>query len=107
MFNQHGPRRVGDLASILVSGQRTFETSDLVEVTGVTGYVQHMNVRTTILMTPEGNVVQIPNASVIKEQARQVQPLNDEENLLTIPSGAPPADEKAKNHGDNGNEPGR
>ena len=54
------------LASIFLSVQRPFETGDLVEVTGVTGYVQQLNVRTTILMTLEGNLVQIPNASVYK-----------------------------------------
>ncbi|MDI1230290.1 MAG: mechanosensitive ion channel [Methylobacter sp.] len=54
------------LASIFLSIQRPFETGDLVEITGVTGYVQQLNVRTTILMTLGGNVVQIPNASVYK-----------------------------------------
>ncbi len=58
------------LASIFLSGQRPFETGDLVEVTGVTGYVQQLNVRTTILMTLEGNLVQIPNASVYKNNLR-------------------------------------
>ena len=54
------------LASIFLSMQQPFETGDLVEVTGVTGYVQQLNVRTTILMTFDGNLVQIPNASVYK-----------------------------------------
>jgi small conductance mechanosensitive channel len=54
------------LASIFLSMQRPFETGDLVEITGVTGYVQQLNVRTTILMTLDGNLVQIPNASVYK-----------------------------------------
>ncbi len=54
------------LASIFLSGQRPFETGDLIEVTGVTGYVQQLNLRTTILMTLDGNLVQIPNASVYK-----------------------------------------
>lgn len=58
------------LASIFLSGQRPFETGDLVEVTGVTGYVQQLNVRTTILMTLDGNLVQIPNASVYKNNLR-------------------------------------
>lgn len=58
------------LASIFLSAQRPFETGDLVEVTGVTGYVQQLNVRTTILMTLEGNLVQIPNASVYKTNLR-------------------------------------
>ena len=58
------------LASIFLSMQRPFETGDLVEVTGVTGYVQQLNVRTTILMTLDGNLVQIPNASVYKNNLR-------------------------------------
>ncbi len=54
------------LASIFLSMQRPFETGDLVEVAGTTGYVQQMNVRTTVLMTLDGNLVQIPNAMVYK-----------------------------------------
>ncbi len=58
------------LASIFLSIQRPFEMGDLVEVSGVTGYVQQLNVRTTILMTLDGNLVQIPNASVYKSNLR-------------------------------------
>jgi small conductance mechanosensitive channel len=58
------------LASIFLSMQRPFETGDLVEVVGVTGYVQQLNVRTTILMTLDGNLVQIPNAAVYKSNLR-------------------------------------
>lgn len=58
------------LASIFLSAQRPFETGDLIEVAGVTGYVQQLNVRTTILMNLEGNLVQIPNASVYKTNLR-------------------------------------
>lgn len=58
------------LASIFLSLQRPFEMGDLVEVAGVTGYVQQLNVRTTILMTLEGNLVQIPNAAVYKSNLR-------------------------------------
>ena len=47
-----------------------FETGDLIEVTGVTGYVQQLNVRTTILMTLDGILVQIPNATVYKSNLR-------------------------------------
>jgi small-conductance mechanosensitive channel len=54
------------LASIFLSMQRPFETGDLIEVAGTTGYVQQLNVRTTILMTLDGNLVQIPNATVYK-----------------------------------------
>lgn len=58
------------LASIFLSMQRPFETGDLVEISGVTGYVQQLNVRTTILMALDGNLVQIPNASVYKSNLR-------------------------------------
>lgn len=54
------------LASIFLSMQSPFETGDLVEISGVTGYVQQLNMRTTILMTLDGNLVQIPNTSVYK-----------------------------------------
>ena len=54
------------LASIFLSMQPPFETGDLVEIAGVTGYVQQLNMRTTILMTLDGNLVQIPNSSVYK-----------------------------------------
>ncbi len=54
------------LDSILLSVQRPFETGDLVEVAGVTGYVQQLNVRSTVLMTLDGNLVQVPNATVYK-----------------------------------------
>ena len=58
------------LASIFLSMQRPFETGDLVEISGVTGYVQQLNMRTTILMTLDGNLVQIPNATVYKSTLR-------------------------------------
>ncbi len=58
------------LASIFLSIQRPFEMGDLVEVAGVTGYVEQLNVRTTILMTHDGNLVQIPNVVVYKSYLR-------------------------------------
>jgi small-conductance mechanosensitive channel len=58
------------LASIVLSMQRPFETGDLLEVVGVTGYVQQLNVRSTILMTLDGNLVQIPNATIYKSNLR-------------------------------------
>ncbi|MGB5834729.1 MAG: mechanosensitive ion channel family protein [Thiohalocapsa sp.] len=54
------------LSSIFLSIQRPFETGDLVEISGLTGYVQQLNMRTTIMMTLDGNLAQIPNATVYK-----------------------------------------
>ncbi|MBW3539846.1 MAG: mechanosensitive ion channel [Planctomycetes bacterium] len=55
------------LASILISVQRPFNTGDLVEVAGYTGYVQRVTTRGTLLMTFEGNHVRIPNSTIYKE----------------------------------------
>jgi small-conductance mechanosensitive channel len=55
------------LASILISLQHPFAKGDLIEVTGSTGYVRQVNTRSTLLMTLDGNHVQIPNATVYKE----------------------------------------
>jgi small conductance mechanosensitive channel len=54
------------LASLFLSMQRPFESGDLIEVAGVTGFVQQLNIRTTVVMTLDGNLVQIPNALVYK-----------------------------------------
>lgn len=58
------------LASIFLSVRPPFETGDLVEIGGDTGYVQQLNVRSTVLMTLDGTIVQIPNASVYKGTVR-------------------------------------
>lgn len=58
------------LASVLLSMQQPFRVGDLVELVGVLGYVQQLNVRTTVLMTLTGNHVQIPNSTVFKSTIR-------------------------------------
>jgi len=58
------------LASIFLSVQKPFETNDLVEISGITGYVQQLNMRTTVLMSLDGNLVQIPNSVVYKSNIR-------------------------------------
>lgn len=55
------------LASILISIQRPFAMGDLIEVAGYKGYLQSVNTRSALLMTLEGNHVQIPNATIYKE----------------------------------------
>jgi len=54
------------LASVFLSIQRPFGMGDLVEIVGVTGYVQQLNIRTTVLLTLDGNLVQVPNSAVYK-----------------------------------------
>ncbi|MEZ6071285.1 MAG: mechanosensitive ion channel family protein [Pirellulales bacterium] len=55
------------LASILISMQNPFARGDVIDVAGHTGFVRSVNTRSTLLMTLEGNHVQIPNATIYKE----------------------------------------
>jgi small conductance mechanosensitive channel len=54
------------LASIFLSVQNPFRTGDLVEIVQITGFVQALTTRATVLMTLDSNQVQIPNATVYK-----------------------------------------
>lgn len=54
------------LASLLLSVRNPFSMGDLIEVAGETGIVQNLNTRSTVLLTLDGNHVQIPNATVFK-----------------------------------------
>ncbi len=54
------------LASLLISMQRPFQLQDLIAVDGHLGLVQSMTTRGTVLMSLEGNHIQIPNATIYK-----------------------------------------
>jgi small-conductance mechanosensitive channel len=54
------------LASIFLSAQNPFRSGDLVEIDGILGFVEALTTRVTILLTQDGNHVQIPNATVYK-----------------------------------------
>ncbi|WP_162497434.1 mechanosensitive ion channel family protein [Roseovarius dicentrarchi] len=54
------------LASILLSVRNPFRAGDWIEVGDFQGIVQNLNMRTTVLLTLDGNHVQIPNALVFK-----------------------------------------
>ena len=54
------------LASIFLSAQNPFRTGDLIEVGKTRGFVQTMTIRATVLMTLDGNHVQVPNATIYK-----------------------------------------
>lgn len=54
------------LASILLSMRNPFHSDDLIDVGGHTGVVQNLNFRSTVLLTLDGNQVQIPNSIVYK-----------------------------------------
>jgi small conductance mechanosensitive channel len=54
------------LASLLLSARNPFRSGDLIEVDGHTGVVQNLNTRSTVILSLDGNHVQIPNATVYK-----------------------------------------
>lgn len=58
------------LASLFLSLHQPFREGDLIEVANVTGYVQRLTSRTTVLMTLDGNQVQVPNSTVFKSTIR-------------------------------------
>ena len=54
------------LASILLSARNPFRIGDWIQLGEYQGIVQNLNMRTTILMTLDGNHIQIPNSPVFK-----------------------------------------
>lgn len=77
------------LASIFLSVRPPFETSDLVEIGADTGYVQQLNVRSTVLMTLDGMIVQIPNATVYKVRCATTNANRREHFVVGIGFDAP------------------
>ncbi|MGD9633501.1 MAG: mechanosensitive ion channel domain-containing protein [Pirellulales bacterium] len=60
------------LASLFLSMQNPFREGDLVDVGGTLGFVEKLTSRTTVLTTPDGVQVQIPNATVFKSTIRNL-----------------------------------
>ena len=56
------------LASLVLSLRNPFRTGDYISVDGTEGIVQNLNTRTTVLLTLDGNYIQIPNATVFKNK---------------------------------------
>lgn len=65
------------LASLLLSMRNPFRSGDLITVADQTGIVQSLNTRATVLLTLDGNHVQIPNAVIYKSTIK---------NYSSIPS---------------------
>ncbi|QDT02059.1 Small-conductance mechanosensitive channel [Rubripirellula lacrimiformis] len=54
------------LASVLISLNRPFNVGDLIELEGQKGFVRRVTTRGTLLLTVDGNHIQIPNSTVYK-----------------------------------------
>jgi small conductance mechanosensitive channel len=70
------------IASILLSLRSPFRPNDLIEVAGDTGRVVRLTARATILISPDGNQIRIPNATVFK--ARVVNFTRQPERRFTV-----------------------
>ncbi len=56
------------VASVMLSVRQPFSPNDLVEIEGETGNVIRLTSRATILLSPDGNHVRLPNAAVFKSK---------------------------------------
>lgn len=54
------------LAGLLLSVQQPFSKDDMVDISGVKGVVVRLTSRNTLLLTPDGNHIYLPNATVFK-----------------------------------------
>lgn len=76
------------IASIMLSMRQPFRPKDLVEIEGDTGRVIRLTSRATILLSPDGNHIRIPNATVFK--ARIVNFTRNDERRFTFTLGVDP-----------------
>lgn len=58
------------LASVFLSIQPPFKPGDLVSIGSDVGYVQSLTTRATVIMTLDGNHIQIPNSTIYKSIIR-------------------------------------
>ena len=79
------------LASLLLSIRNPFRTGDLIQIGDHEGIVQNLNTRTTILLTLEGNQIQVPNATVYKSTLINYtrNPTRRADFIVPIATGAP------------------
>lgn len=55
------------LSGIILVFNRPFRTNDIIEIDGIQGRVLHISLRETIVKTPDGRDVYIPNADILKK----------------------------------------
>jgi len=75
------------LASLLLSIRRPFRAGEYIEVTGMGGTVLSMNTRSTVLLSSEGNHIQIPNAAIFKNTIVNYSASANRRNTLEVGIG--------------------
>lgn len=84
------------LASLLLSIRNPFRSGDLIEVAGHTGVVQNLNTRSTVLLTLDGNHVQIPNGTVFKSTIKNFSSIPSRRAEFTVGIGYDSSTSKAQ-----------
>lgn len=75
------------LASLILSVRRPFKGGDFIDVAGEQGIVQSMNTRSTILLSAEGNHIQIPNSTIFKNTITNYSAAPSRRSILDIGVG--------------------
>lgn len=75
------------LASMFLSIQNPFREGDLVDIGGTMGFVEQLTSRTTVLTTPAGIQVQIPNATVFKSTIRNLSSNPNRQEIIVLGIG--------------------
>ena len=75
------------LASIFLSIQNPFHAGDLVQIDGTTGFIERLTIRATLLMTLDGNHIQIPNSTVYKSTILNYTSNPNQRSTFTIGIG--------------------
>lgn len=75
------------LASLLLSLRRPFTRGDLIKVADKLGIVQSMNTRTTVLLSSEGNLIQIPNSMVFKNIIHNYTASSSQRDIIDLGIG--------------------
>jgi small-conductance mechanosensitive channel len=75
------------LASLLLSIRRPFRAGEYIEVIGMGGTVLSMNTRSTVLLSSEGNHIQIPNAAIFKNTIVNYSVSANRRNTLEVGVG--------------------
>lgn len=73
------------ISSIMLSIRQPFRPKDLVEIEGELGHVIRLTSRATILLSPDGNHIRIPNATVFK--AKIINYTRNDERRFTFTLG--------------------
>lgn len=75
------------LASIFLSIQNPFRAGDLVQISEQTGFIERLTIRATLLMTLDGNHMQIPNSTVYKSSILNFTSNPNQRTTFTIGIG--------------------